>query len=138
MTGAFLKLDPSNMIKVSQQKKLKINIQTEIAADHIMDLWESHTFPYVPAEEHYLEGSFTSKMLMSLPTLKMKAQYDAVSNKGYHYAAYQHENKLDHFKKPPKKFIKPGAVDHFLSKGMFEVNVIGEWSGRIRPVLENI
>jgi len=129
-------VDASNMEKTLMNlDQGPIHHQTVIAADEIANETEKHTHPYVPEEEHYLVGGFKEKVTSYPPLFRMDMIYDAVSNQGYHYAAIQHEEKLDHFKKPPKKFIKPGAKDHYLLIGFGEVPIEAIWARHLHSVL---
>lgn len=135
-------VDASNMAERMTAIDQLIAMQTDIAGDHIAEEDERHTFPYVPAEQHYLENTFeavqnigsgfTSSSGLGIFSLIMT--YDAVSNKGFHYGEMQHELRLNHFG-PEKKFIKPGAVDHFMLKGTAEVDALVIWGAHLASVL---
>ena len=130
-----VKIDASDMVQKMTHNDEMVYIRTEIAGVDIAHEWESHSTHYVPEEEHYLVGGYTYKITTPPPVLLMEAEYDAVSNMGYHYAEIQHEKKLNHFQQPPKKYIKPGATDHYMSKGVSEVNVEIIYAMNIRSVL---
>lgn len=128
-------IDASDMNSKMSFNEEMVYIRTEVAGVDIAHEWESHSTHYVPEEEHYLVGGYSYKVETPPPILVMEAQYDAVSNRGYHYAAIQHEKAFDHFKQPPKKYIKPGATDHYMSKGVSEVNVEVIYAMNVRSVL---
>lgn len=118
----LIKLDPSNMVKTEQKIKLKVNLEIIAAGKEITDQWKSHTFVYVPEEDHNLAESGTAFTVSGPPVFTRMLLYDAVSPRGFHYGARQHDDdSLFHFGSQ-KKFIKPMATSRFLTKGMHEVN----------------
>lgn len=100
---------------------------TAIAADEIAEQTEKHTFPYVPRDEGSLEGGFKANSTSQPPLLQMDMVYSAKSNKGYDYAARQHEVKFHH--------KKTSARDHYLKIGFQEVKVEDIWARHLRNVL---
>lgn len=122
---AFIRMDSQDFFKRKQVIQLNINLQTEIAGDHITDLWEEKSFPYVPRREGYLEGSYTKTLKSYAPRLLITAMYSALSNRGFDYALIQHEVPFSH----PRK----GEVRYF-GKGIDKVNVLNIWGSRIRTV----
>lgn len=131
---ALLLLDKSDMEVQMSNLDQRVQMQTDIAGDHISDETEKMTFPYVPEEQHYLVAGFTSKVITNTPRLQIDMMYDAYSNRGFNYAEIQHKKALNHFG-PEKKYIKPGATDHYMTKGLSHVNVEQLYAFHISKVL---
>lgn len=75
-------------------------------------LIEHETVPYVPLDTSALEQSFEHDEIYTGDMIMMMVGYDAVDeDTGFHYAYYQHENKLHH----PKR-----GVDHYLTLGIMD------------------
>lgn len=135
-------IDASDMKAKAEHVGLLVNVQTEIAGDHISEETEKRTQPFVPFEFGYLEGSFkavkeigtafTSPTGFSLLTMDMT--YSAKSNKGYDYAAIQHEVPFNHYH-PGRIVVKSQASDHYLSKGFGRVPVADIWAMHLRRAL---
>ena len=129
-----LLVDASDFKAKSEHVELLVNVQTEIAGDHIGQDTESKTFPLVPKREGYLEGSFKAEKeigtAFASPTgfslLTMDMTYSAKSNRGYDYSSIQHEKPMSH----PIK-----GTDHFLLKGFGQVQVTDIWAMHLRSVL---
>jgi len=103
-----------------------VQLQTDIAADHLIEKVEHETFPYVPLKHGYLQDSFQSKILSPTPHFQADLWYSALSNKGFDYAEKQHEFEFDH----PLK-----GIDHYMTKGtaaVFEEDIL---AAHIRKVL---
>lgn len=75
-------------------------------------LIELETVPYVPLDTSALEQSFDYQIMPSNYGITMMVGYDAEDeDTGFHYAFYQHENRLHH----PKR-----GVDHYLTLGIMD------------------
>lgn len=122
----MLKFDKSDMEQKMSNIDQLIQMQTDIAGDHITEQIELMTFPYVPYREGYLQDSFHAEETGNTPVLQMDMMYDAYSNKGFDYARVQHEKILHH----PKK-----GTDHYLIKGMSHVNVEQLYAFHLSKVL---
>lgn len=131
----YIETDASDVYRKMGHVDLLVNIQTEIAGPHIMEEWERHTHPHVPVLHHYLEHGFSYKLLSPPPVLQMQAQYDAVSNRGYHYALIQEKVEMQ-IKAIGRPFKHPrGGTSPYFEKGRNEVNVPGLWAFNLRKVL---
>lgn len=131
---ALIQFDKSDMEVQMSNLDQRVQMQTDIAGDHIVDRTEKDTFPYVPEEQHYLVAGFTSKVVTNTPKLQIDMMYNAYSNRGFNYAEIQHKKALNHFG-PEKKYIKPGATDHYMTKGLSHVNVEQLYAFHISKVL---
>lgn len=126
-------IDTSDFKAKSEHLMLLVNVHTEIAGDHIAEETETKTAPLVPRREGYLEGSFKAQPEIGTPfasptglsLLTMDMTYSAKSNKGYDYAAIQHEVPMNH----PLK-----GTDHYLLTGFRGVDVEGLWALHLRNV----
>lgn len=78
------------------QMEIKINLAAEVAMDMMINSTEENTYPYVPYEFGYLEGGFSFEQQQYPPLMAVEVQYNAYANNGFNYAAYQHDNDLNH------------------------------------------
>ena len=78
----------------------------------VAELIRLETIPYVPLDTSALEQSFEHDEIYTGDRIMMMVGYDAVDeDTGFHYAYYQHENRLHH----PKR-----GVDHYLTLGIMD------------------
>lgn len=78
----------------------------------VAKLIELETVPYVPLDTSALEQSYEYKIYPHGNYILMEVGYDAEDEEtGFHYAFYQHENRLHH----PKR-----GVDHYLTIGIMD------------------
>ena len=73
---------------------------------------ELQTIPYVPLDTTALEQSYDYVVKEASPFILLEVGFDAVDEKsGFHYAYYQHENRLNH----PRR-----GIDHYLTVGIMD------------------
>jgi hypothetical protein len=126
MTNALILIDSSDVeIKMSNIDHL-VQLQTDIAADHMIELVERYTFPYIPLKLGYLQDSFNSKIISNTPNFQADLTYSSRANNYFDYAEKQHENPYYH----PIK-----GTDHFMLKGTGSVNPEYTLAQHIRKVL---
>lgn len=123
---ALIQFDKSNMEVNMSNLDQMVQMQTDIAADHITEQTEKMTFPYVPLKWGYLQDGFHTEQRSNTPKLQIDMMYDAYSNQGFDYAYIQHEKNLHH----PKK-----GIDHYLTRGMSQINVEQLYAFHISKVL---
>jgi hypothetical protein len=133
MSEEFIKWNTSDMFRKHRNIKLRILNETKISGDELSEMVENATYPYVPFLHGSLERSFRSRVLTSIPLLRIRVQYSAISNDYFDYSESQHEDDYEHIVRKPGK--KPQRF--FLRKGMFEVqqDVEEVYARRVRSVL---
>jgi hypothetical protein len=101
-------------------------VQGILAAKQIAASWDKKSFRYVPEEDHLLAYSFASIVEVYGMIVQMAGWYDAAAENGFHYAAYQFTEDLNHFG-PEKQFIKPDAMSHYMEYGMIDTPDMAIW-----------
>lgn len=129
------KIDASDMNSKMTFREEIVYIRTEIAGVDIAHEWESHTRPYVPLKEGYLEGGFTYEVTTPPPILGMEAKYDAESNKGYKYPLIQED--ISYQKKAFGVIFKHPlrGTSPYFEKGRKEVDIVVVYAMNLRSVL---
>ena len=126
MTNAMILIDSTDAEEKRTNIDHLIQLQTDIAADELIEQVEHETFPYIPLKLGYLQDGYQSKIISNTPHFQADLMYSAMANNYYDYAAKQHETPYNH----PLK-----GTDHYMLKGTRSVNPEHVLAGHIRKVL---